>query len=253
LRIKYVGAALLIALVLSGCGAQNALRKKPTQPLSPEAALHISLDRFEHWTSLFASLKLRFAIHDTTFTARGHLMYLAGERYEVGFEKPYNRFIGTFYVTPSQLIYFDTHSIPTTYTLQDTVMLSRMIPMGVPNWDPRDILPFPVSGRSSGFQTDSVQTEADGRALVYGNGDDVSYVLTLDTQKGTVSNEQVQRGGRDLLLKKYERIKTVQGWPVATRVTCSNPTGDVTFTWSFSDIQLKAPDARPQQSISTSK
>lgn len=241
-----------MALTLSGCGAQNALRKKAVLPLPADSVLHLSLERFDHWTSLFATLKLRLSVHDTNFTARGHVMYLAGERYEVGFEHPYNRFLGTLYVTPSQLIYFDTHNFPNRYSLKDTVILSQLIPMGVPNWDPRDILPFPVSGRTAGFQTDSVLTRG-GRTWVYGNSDQVWYALGLDSGENAVAEEQVQRAGRDLVVKKYDRIKTVQGWQVATRITCSNQSGSVRFTWSLGGIQLKVRNLPSNVSISPSK
>ena len=241
-----------MAVLLGGCSAQSVLRKKNSPPVTADLALHQSLDRFDHWTSLFARLKLSVSVHDTNFVALGHVMYLAGERYEVGFEKPYSRYLGTFYVAPNQFIYFDTHSIPTTYALKDTVSLSRLIPMGVPNWDPRDILPFPVSGRTSGFQVDSTRMDKD-LSWVYGNGDRISYALAMSTRTGNVVQEMVQRAGRDLMLKKYERIKIIRGWPVATRVTCSNQAGDVHLTWGLSGVQLEAPELHPNESISTAK
>jgi hypothetical protein len=238
--------------MLSGCASHSALSRKITAPVAPEAALRESLGRFDHWTSLFARLKLHFSVHDTSFTARGHVMYLAGERYEVGFEKPYNQYLGTFYVTPNQFIYFDTHNFPTTYSLQDTVILSRLIPMGVPNWDPRDLMPFPVSGRTSGFQTDSMRS-AGNLTWIYGSSDRVSYALTMKGNGGAVVEEQVQRAGRDLVIKKYDHVKNVNGWPVATRMTCTNAAGDVRFIWSISGIRLKAGDVHATESISPSK
>jgi uncharacterized protein YneR len=222
-------------------------------PLSPEQALHTALDRYGDWISLSAGVKLRIRSQGEKIVARGHVLYIAGERYEIGFQKPYNQFIGTFYITPTQLSYFDTHDFPKTFNPEDSVDLSQLIPLVLPNWDPRDLLPFPVSGRTNGFQTDSIVTE-NGHSLVYGASQDVTYALTLDKENGAVAQELVQRGGRDLMFKRYDKFKMLHGWPVATRVVCTDKTGSVSFTWSLSGIQLRARDFHlPSDSISTFK
>jgi hypothetical protein len=235
--VKLVLSVGIMALGLWGCAAHQVLRPQLNVPLTASDVLDPYLMRWEGWRSASSDLKLRVAVGDTNFSARGHLMYLAGERYEIGFVKPFNRFLGTFYVTPSEVIYWDVHAYPKTYSLKDTVRLGDLIPIGVPNWDPRDILPFPMSGRSGGFQPDSFRTTKGG-AEVIGSGDDVAYRFSFSGSQHFLSEEVIQRTGRDPVYKKYEKIRELKGWPVATRVTVTDRSGQVSFRWSLSKVAL---------------
>ena len=197
-------------------------------------------------------MKLKIRVDNESVVARGHLLYMLGERYEIGFTKPYNRFLGNFYVTPEQVLYWDTHASPRVFSLKDTVALGQLIPLDLPDWDPRDMLPFPVSGRTGGFQTDSVWTEG-RQTRVRGSSDNVAYVLTLSGARRVMTEERLYRTGRDLLIKRYDRVRRIHGWPVATRVTCSNEDGSIRFTWSLGRVSLDAEEYSSHGSTSGSQ
>jgi hypothetical protein len=227
------------------------LRGNAAPAPAPQGALHAYLDRVDAWRSLGATMKLKIRIDNESVVACGHLMYLLGERYEIGFTKPYNRFLGNFYVTPEQLLYWDTHAAPHAFTLQDTVALGQLIALDLPNWDPRDMLPFPISGRSGGFQTDSAWTE--GRtSRVRGYSGNVTYVLSLAGAHGVLTEERLYRAGRDPLIKRFDRVRWIHGWPVATRATCSNESGTVRFTWSLGRVSLDSEEYSTHGSTSGS-
>lgn len=238
---KLFPVLLLISLAGLSCAPMRSLRG--TGERTAATVLNSYLGRGEGWRSLSATMKLAIRLEqdDVDVAAKGHLMYLIGERYEVGFSKPYNRFLGNFYITPAQFVYWDANNQPAIFGLQDTVMLAALMPLGLPNWDPRDLLPFPVSGRTSGFRTDSLWTERN-RTYMRGEAEGAVHLLELDLGSGVLVAERVDRPGRDPILKSYRRTRRPQGWPVPTRVTVSDPAGRARLTWSLSRIQLDADD-----------
>jgi hypothetical protein len=230
-------------LFLTGCSAKRALWQGERNTTVTANSLHPWLDRSMAWRSLSSQIKLKISLHDSTVSAKGHLLFLTGEKYELGFVKPYNRILGTFYFTPTQLLYWDVHGFPKTFGVRDTVRLADLVPMTIPDWDPRDLLPFPVSGRSGGFQTDSVWH--DGRTTtISGRCDQVGYTLIFDGD-GKLTGETVQRPGREPLVKQYRSIRTLKGWPLATKVVCSDAANQIQFKWYLSGIQLEAVEFQP--------
>jgi hypothetical protein len=212
----------------------------------------MTLDRSAEWRSASATIKLKVAVGDTSVTAPGHLLYAGGEQYEVGFKEPYNRALGTFYVTPAQIVYWDTKRTPDIYPGDDTVSIAQLLPIRLPDWNPRDLLPFPISGRSAGFQTDSVWFESK-HSHVTGTSGKVTSTMALGGPDGAVSREIVRRSGYEPVFKEYWRFRTYKGWPVATRVSCSNESGSVKLTWSLSGILLDADKLEYDKYLSQSK
>jgi hypothetical protein len=233
-------------LFFSGCAARTALRAYRESPRLAALALHAALDRSEGWRSLSARARLKIAVPGTRARAKGHLMFLAGERYEVGFVKPYDRFIGNFYVTPAQFVYWDLRVSPTVYGSTDTLTLSRLIPAAVPNWDPRDLLPFPISGRTGGFQADT-SWRRERTIYVSGRSDGARHTLVLSAGDGRVLEESIERDGRDRMIKRFSKTAQIHSWPVARRVVCSDSSGQSTFVWTLSGIALDADDFRPDR------
>jgi hypothetical protein len=235
---------LLAAALLYGCAAGGVLKAHQQNPRFAALVLHSALDRWEQWRSLSAQVKLKINTPDAKARAKGHVLFLAGERYEVGFVKPYDRFIGNFYVTPQQFVYWDLKVTPMVYGLYDSLSLSNLIPATVPNWDPRDLLPFPVSGRSGGFQPDSVWRR-DKAWYVSGLCGGARHTLQISAADGRIIEEVVARTNRDVIVKTYSRYSQSHNWPIARRVTCTDPARQSTFTWTLSGIALDAREFRP--------
>ena len=210
------------------------------------------LGRWDAWGSLGARVKFRAVIGDSTFQARGHLLYLIGERYEVGFAKPYNQLLGNLYVTPEQIVYWDAAGKPQVFAAGENSNLSDLFPLALPNWDPRDLLPFPVSGRTSGFQVDSLWRKG-GQAYVLGHSDDAEYRLTVLDAGGTVGEERVFRRDRDPIIKQYGRTHFINNWPLSRRVTCTDTAGTVSITWYLGGIVLDAAHREPASSKTSDK
>jgi hypothetical protein len=239
----------LLAVLLVGCAAGGRFRRPTDEREFTADVLHRYLDRWVGWQSLTSQIKVTVNAGDTTVSARGNLIYLLGERYQLGFRRPYDRFLGNFYVTPEQTIYWDVHGTPRAYSAHDTVTLAQLLPLQVPDWDPRDLLPFPVSGRSSGLQPDSSWKEG-GQLWISAIGNGVSYLLRVSRSTGFVEQEWVSRTGRDPLLKTYRRTKTVNGWPIPMRVVCADTTGRFSMIWSMSGVVLKSqPYSLPPDSL----
>jgi hypothetical protein len=250
LRRKLFTLMLLVGLV-AGCAGSSLLSRPAPPPAAPADVLHMYLDRADSWRSLSSMMKLKIRIDNESLVARGHLLYLLGERFEVGFTKPFNRFLGNFYVTPDQLLYWDAHAKPRVFTPRDTVALGDLIPLNLPHWDPRDVLPFPMSGRTSGFQTDSVWT-VDKSTFVRGVSGNATYIFTLSGSQKILTEERLYRQGCDPLIKRFDRIHRLHGWPVAARVTCSNDSKSVRFIWSLNRISLDAEEYSTHGSTSGS-
>jgi len=244
---RKLGVVLVLAgALLSGCAARSVLGTYRQSPQLATLALHAALDRSEAWRSLSASVQLKIVVPGTHVRAKGHVLFLAGERFEVGFVKPFDRFIGNFYVTPTQFVYWDLKVSPTVYGSTDTLTLSQLIPVVVPNWEPRDLLPFPVSGRTGGFQMDS-SWRSGTTIYVSGRSDGARHTLALSAADGRVLEESIERAGRDLMVKRFSKPAQIRFWPVARRVVCSDSSGQSTFTWTLSGIALDAVDFQPDR------
>jgi hypothetical protein len=237
---------VLAAALLSGCAARSVLGTYRRSPQLATLALHAALDRSEAWRSLSARVQLKMVVPGTRLRAKGHVLFLAGERFEVGFVRPFDRLIGNFYVTPTQFVYWDVNISPKVYTTADTLTLSRFIAADVPNWEPRDLLPFPVSARTGGFQMDSSWSRGT-TIYVSGMSDGARHTLALSADDGRVLEESIEREGRDLMIKRFSKPAQIRLWPVARRVVCSDSSGQSVFTWTLSGIALDAADFQPDR------
>lgn len=230
-------ASVALVALLAGCAASSRFHNPADEKAFAADVLHSYLDRWVGWRSMTSRVKLTIINDDTTASARGHLIYLLGERFELGFERPYNRFLGNFYVTPEQTIYWNANAMPQVFSSKDTASLADLVKINVPDWDPRDLLPFPMSGRTSGLQADSVWRE--GNLLwITASSDDVAYLMSVSRQTGFVEREWVSRSGREPLLKVYRKVRVINGWPVPVRVTCTHATRKVSLSWSLSGVSL---------------
>lgn len=215
------------------------MQKKGTDADHAGSVLHAYLDRLTRWRSLSAKIKLHVVTNEAKFRARGHLLYLAGERYEVGFVKPYDRLLGNFYITPEQVIYWDLTISPRTFTAEQPLNLQELIPVGVPDWNIRDMLPFPVSGRTAGLRVDSIWRRGEF-TYVSAWCDSAQHLLQISDRDGTIESEQIQRPGKDNILKKYGKYHVKHGWPIPRKVTCMDETQKIRFTWMLDDLELDA-------------
>jgi hypothetical protein len=239
LSAKAILLLVLGASILNGCTAGARLAKPSGEKWKPEEVVARYLDRWTAWTSLKTGIRVSIVTGDSSFAARGHLFYLLGERYEIGFSPPYNRILGNLYLTPEQVIYWDLQISPRVFNAQDTVVLSDILPIRIPNWDPRDMLPFPVSGRSGGFQTDSIWQSGD-YWLIRGNSTNAVYILTIAPDDGVIQHESVWRVGRDPIVKSYTHNRSLNGWPISKVVTCRDTSSSFELTWSLRGTSLDA-------------
>lgn len=231
-RLFIFGAAVLLFSVLPD---DATARDKWTT----EAVLHRVLDRSTAWNSLHAEFKVRVSVGDTIVSARGRLSYVAGERMEIAFRKPWSRFFGSFYIMPGRLIYWDDNISQVVFDSTAELHLSSVIPLPFPDWDVRDMLPLAVSGREKGFQPDTAFQDGDvmkveGRCLRS------RHDLWLDLERGTVLREVVQRERRETITKEYRRSKSLYGWSVPVRVVCTDATGHFRVDWSLSKLDFNA-------------
>lgn len=236
--LKIILLGLLLS-GLSGCASSYYLRQPGVTDWTVAQVLHRSLDRWVAWQSLYAEFKLTVSVGDTTASARGHIIYLMGERIEFGFRKPWNKFVGNFYVLPDRSMYWGTTVSPIVYGLDAPVTLEGLLPFPLADWDPRDVLPFPVSGRTAGLQPDSAWYEQ-GNWNVRAASAGVHHWLVLDTKNGDIDAEVVRRDGRDAVYKTYAGIKHVDGWSLPRTVTCGDSSGRFRLTWSLKSVRLKA-------------
>ncbi|RPH95329.1 hypothetical protein EHM69_04635 [candidate division KSB1 bacterium] len=222
-----------------GCAAGHALRNAGSDSDYAETALHAYLDRLDMWRSMSTKIKLHVVTNEARFRARGHLLYLTGERYEVGFVKPYDRLLGNFYITPDQVIYWDLTISPRTFNVEEPPDLKELIPVGLSNWNIRDLLPFPVGGRSGGLRVDSIWNH-DGRVFVSAFCDSAQHILTLSGRGGYIESERIQRPGHDVMLKQYGKYHNYHGWPIPHKTICMDSTATIRLTWTLSDMELDA-------------
>jgi hypothetical protein len=211
----------------------------------------MTLDRAQAWRSFSSAVKLKITVGDTSASAPGHLIYGGGEQYDIGFKQPYDRLLGTFFITPSQVIYWDVNRSPRSFSNSDSFHMSDLVPINLPAWNPRDLMPFPISARTGGFQTDSIWFVGHS-ARASGSCDAVSSELVLGGPHGAVSREIVRRAGCEPVIKEYWRFRNIKGWPVATRVSCSNESGTVKLSWVLGGIELDADPIQPEKYLSQS-
>lgn len=238
MRSSFFGL-IVIAALLCGCASIGVLRLRQGESRAPELALRDVLDRAELWANFGSRTRISIRWNGKRVSTRGHVLYLMGERYEIGFRQAHGSQIGTLYITPAQTIYWDDMSRARVFGVRDTSTLRDLLQLELPNWDPRDLLPFPVSGRSGGFQVDSIVYDR-GDAIVYGTADHVRHVLRMTGPRRLITEERVERPGRAPLIKSYSRVLMVSGWPIARRVCCRDDTGAAALNWSMTDIVLKA-------------
>jgi hypothetical protein len=240
----------LIAWTVGGCATTYYRRIAGVNDWTAAQVMHRTLDRWVAWHSFATQFRLSVERGTDRVAARGHLIYLLGERIEFGFRKPWDRFIGTFYVIPDRTLYWGTSPLPQVYGLTEHVRLADILAYPFPDWDPRDFLPLPVSGRTGGLQPDSVWNDG-AVTVVHGRADSVEYELRLSLVRGVVFAETVRRAGRDPLFKHYSDFKTMKGWAMPRRVVCTDSLGTFALSWSLSGLDLEAQDYMLEDTIQT--
>ena len=238
--MKY--AALLCCLALVGCSGSYHLIRQGDKPSASTEILSRYLDRSGGWESFSSHVKVKVEIGDSSFSAKGILFYTSPEKYSLSFSRPYNQVLGDVYVTPDQLLYWGNGRSQMIFSASDTVHTPELLFMALPDWDPRDLLPFPISGRTTGFQVVGENSDSLGHRWVLGECGPAKHELMLDSGRGTISDEFVTRHGTESVRKHYERIYSVRGWPISTRVICSSASGDIRLTWALSKLVLKGAD-----------
>jgi hypothetical protein len=216
--------------------------KPGEQPIATREILSRYLDRSGAWQSFSSRVKIKIEIGDSSFSAKGILFYISPEKYSLSFGSPYNQVLGDVYVTSQQLLYWGNGKSQILFSASDTVHIPELIPIAFPDWDPRDLLPFPISGRTTGFQVINEGTDSLGKLRIHGECGPALHDLLLDADLGTISEESVTRHGTDSVHKTYKKNYSIQGWPISARVICTDTSGRVRLTWVLSDIDLKGPD-----------
>jgi hypothetical protein len=227
--------------IMNGCSSTRPFVRSVTHSDNVQKILQSVLARSDYWISMSSSIKLTLKINRESVKMKGHIMFLAGERYEVGFVPPFNRMLGNFYVTPDQTIYWDRHAAPHRILLNDTLKISDMLPLPLPNWEPRDLLPFPLSGRNGGLQIDSIKSSDNDHCVAFGHDGTSTRELKFDLRTGAIDQEIIHRNKRVALYKKFGRLRTIHGWVIPTQVQCSDSADDNDFKWT-----LKSPVIRTE-------
>jgi hypothetical protein len=235
--VKYI--ALLCCVLLIGCSSSYRVRTSGDQSVSTQEILSRYLDRSGSWQSFSSQVKMKVEIGDSSFSAKGILFYTSPEKYSLSFGSPYNQVLGDIYVTPEQLLYWGNGRSQMVFLTSDTVHIQELIPFTLPDWDPRDLLPFPICGRTAGFQVIKEATDSLGQRWVHGECGSALHDVLIDSEMGTIMKEIVARHGTDAVYKSYKRNRSINGWPVSTRTICTDASRRVRLTWVLSDIVLK--------------
>lgn len=233
--------SLLVCIFFFGCASSLTRISTQEQPVTSNELLSRYLDRSGIWESMSCFVKVRLQVGDTTLAAKGTLLYMSPEKYSLSFAKPYNQVIGDIYVTPTQLMYWGNGQTKLFFTDKDTVRIPELVPLSFPAWDPRDLLPMPVSGRTAGFQVMQEFQDSLNQPWIEGECGSASHLLKVDPAKAIIDYEQVVRNGVAPIQKMYSKYYSFHGWPIPTRVICKDETGRVKLTWSISNIELKSP------------
>jgi len=234
---RAAGLVLLLFTAL-GCAGRVALRAPEGDRWSAEQILKLHLDRSIAWESLFAALKVTVEMNESRWSASGSFQYLAGERIGIQFRQPYRFVLGDFFLTPSEFVYWGPFTSPQVIGDLDTLHLAHILPLDLPDWDIRDLMPFPLGGRTGVFQLDTVAASGDTYTF-YGRTDKASHRLTASARRGEILQERVEHDGREPLIKVFRRYEVCQGWLVPTEVACSTEDGRVCLTWKMEKPVLR--------------
>lgn len=224
---------------LVGCASRALLKAPEGGRWTAEEILHLHLDRSVAWESLFAALKVTLQVEDDRFSASGSFQYLAGERMGFQFRRPFRFVVGDFFLTPTEFIYWTPFASPLVIANLDTLHLAQLFPLDLPNWDLRDIMPFPLGGRSGGFQLDTVMISGDTYILC-GRTETADHRLVASARRAEILREEVKRDGREPLIKTFRKYEMLQGWLVPVEVTCSTEDLRVCLIWKFHKPVLRA-------------
>ena len=229
---------LLPLFFLTGCVSHLLLQAPNGHRWTPEEIIHLYLDRSTAWESLFAAMKVKLEVGDNRWSAAGSFQYQAGEQISFQFRKPYQFVLGDVFLTPKRLVYWPPFSTPQVFEKFDSLNLVDFFPLELPNWDMRDVMPFPFGARSSGFQLDTVITSKD-TYLLDGRSANAEHTLVASAIRGEILTERIERDGREPLLKTYRKYTICKGWLVATEVKCETEKRDVSLTWRLIKPELR--------------
>jgi hypothetical protein len=234
--------------LLTGCASRVALRAPQGERWSPEQILHLHLDRSVAWESLFATLSVTLQVKDDSYSASGSFQYLSGERMGFQFRRPYRFVLGDIFLTPTEFIYWAPFSSPQVITNLDTLHVARFFPFDLPDWDLRDVMPFPLGSRSGGFQLDTAVASSDMYVLS-GHSGGAAHRLVASACRAEILREKVERDGREVLIKTFRKYEVHDGWLVPVEVTCSTEDARVSLTWKIKKPVLRATPRGSQESM----
>lgn len=157
----------------------------------------------------------------------------------IQFRRPYRFYFGDIFLTPTQFIYWVPFGSPQIVENLDTLHLTEFFPFDLPDWDIRDLMPFPLGGRASGFQLDSIIVSGESYIL-HGHSANTKHQLTASAIRGEILSERVQREGRTPLIKTFRKYKVSADWLVPTEVRCETEDGSVSLTWKMAKPVLRA-------------
>jgi len=243
-RILGITTALFL---LTGCASRVVLRAPQGGRWSPEQILRLHLDRSVAWESLFATLSVTLQVEDDSYSASGSFQYLSGERMGFQFRRPYRFVLGDLFLTPTEFIYWAPFSSPQVITNLDTLHVARLFPLDLPDWDLRDIMPFPLGSRSGGFQLDTAVASSD-MYILSGHSGGAAHRLVASARRAEILREKVERDGREVLIKTFRKYEVHDGWLVPVEVTCSTEDARVCLTWKIKKPVLRAMPRGSQRS-----
>jgi hypothetical protein len=230
---------LCACLLLSGCASRVLLQPPQDGRWTANEILHLHLDRSVAWQSLFAPVKMTVEMNQHRWSVVGSLQYLQGERIGLQFRQPYREAVGDFFLTPEEFIYWPPFSSPQVIQDMDTLQIGRLFALNLPNWDLRDVIPFPFGERSSGFQLDTVISSGDMYTLE-GRSEETEHQLIASARGGEILQERVERSGRESLVKTFRHYVARQGWLVPTEVVCQTDDNRFCLTWKIKEPVLQA-------------
>jgi len=229
----------LLTVFLNGCASRAVLRAPEGNRWRAEEILHLHLDRSFAWESLFAAVKVTIELNESRWSAAGSFQYLQGERIGLQFRQPYRSVLGDIFLTPREFIYWPPFSSPQVIGEMDTLHLGGLFPLPVPDWDLRDLIPFPLGGRTGAFQMDTVMTSGE-RYILRGRTDVALHELVASPRRGEILKERVERAGRESLTKTFRRYVVRSGWLVPTEVACETDDGRFRLIWKMEKPVLRA-------------
>jgi hypothetical protein len=227
---RILGLTIGLSL-LTGCASRAVLRAPEGGRWSP--------DRSVAWESLFAALNVTLRVDDNYYSASGSFQYLSGERMGFQFRRPYRFILGDIFLTPTEFIYWAPFSSPQVITNLDSLHVAKLFPLDLPDWDLRDVMPFPLGSRSGGFQLDTAVASSDTYVLS-GRSEATTHRLLASARRGEILREKVERDGREVLIKTFRRYEVHDGWLVPVEVTCSTEDARVCLTWKIKKPVLRA-------------